>query len=226
MSSVPSAANRLLVGAGRDADVFALDDGRVLRRYRSQDVRPGEVLAMAAAARGGVPVPRVYSFRGREMVMERLEGITMQAALERADPARVRELAHILADLHRRLHRIKAPTNLDAPYGSDGNALLHLDLHPGNVLLTERGPFIIDWANAARGPAGADVALSLVIFESAEVPPEAEAARQAFIAAFREGFDPAEIEPYRAPAIRQRLADSHLHEAERTALLRMQQLVE
>jgi len=35
----------------------------------------------------------------------------------------------------------------------DGNALCHGDLHPGNVLLTERGPVIIDCSAATRGEA-------------------------------------------------------------------------
>jgi aminoglycoside phosphotransferase (APT) family kinase protein len=38
-------------------------------------------------------------------------------------------------------------------------ALLHLDLHPFNVLLDEaETPTVIDWANAASGPAELDLA--------------------------------------------------------------------
>lgn len=215
---IPAAG--VLLGAGRDADVYALEAGRVLRRYRSHDVDPGEVLAMATAARGGVPVPRVYSFRGPEMVLERLEGETMQAVLERAAAPLIRELAGVLADLHERVHRVVAPAALDAPFG-EGDSLLHLDLHPRNVILTAGGPFVIDWANAARGPAGADVALSAVIFESAEVPPEAQEARRTFLTAFLERFDRAETEPYRVAAIRRRMSDRHLREPERIVLERM-----
>nr|WP_312870502.1 phosphotransferase [Streptomyces himalayensis] len=32
-----------------------------------------------------------------------------------------------------------------------GVRVLHLDLHPENVLLTQRGPVVIDWANSEEG---------------------------------------------------------------------------
>jgi thiamine kinase-like enzyme len=46
--------------------------------------------------------------------------------------------------LHRQLHAIPAPADLPAPLG-EGTSLVHLDLHPGNVLLTASGPMVIDW---------------------------------------------------------------------------------
>nr|WP_240496840.1 phosphotransferase [Streptomyces torulosus] len=41
--------------------------------------------------------------------------------------------------------------------------VLHLDLHPENVLLTPDGPRVIDWANAEEGPPGLDWGMSAVI---------------------------------------------------------------
>ena len=38
-------------------------------------------------------------------------------------------------------------------FGSGGQ-VLHLDLHPGNVMLTDDGPFVIDWSNGCAGEAG------------------------------------------------------------------------
>jgi aminoglycoside phosphotransferase (APT) family kinase protein len=29
---------------------------------------------------------------------------------------------------------------------------LHGDFHPGNVVLTQRGPVVIDWRNTTEGP--------------------------------------------------------------------------
>jgi aminoglycoside phosphotransferase (APT) family kinase protein len=40
----------------------------------------------------------------------------------------------------------------------DGGQLCHGDLHPNNVLITERGPIIVDWSNATQGDPLADVA--------------------------------------------------------------------
>ena len=47
--------------------------------------------------------------------------------------------------------------------------MLHLDLHPANVILSPDGPVVIDWTNGARGDAAADLALTwiiLAVFES------------------------------------------------------------
>ena len=49
--------------------------------------------------------------------------------------------------------------------------ILHLDLHPDNVMLTSRGPVVIDWRNATEGPAELDVAMSAVIFAQLAVEP-------------------------------------------------------
>jgi aminoglycoside phosphotransferase (APT) family kinase protein len=40
----------------------------------------------------------------------------------------------------------------------DGTALSHGDYHPGNVLLSDRGPLVIDWENVRAGDPAADVA--------------------------------------------------------------------
>ena len=43
--------------------------------------------------------------------------------------------------------------------------LLHGDLCPSNIIITEDGtPFVIDWAHATRGNASADVARSYLVF--------------------------------------------------------------
>jgi hypothetical protein len=54
-----------LIGTGRSAGVYALDQDRVLRRFRSgYDARP-EARVMTHLARAGFPVPRVYRADGR-----------------------------------------------------------------------------------------------------------------------------------------------------------------
>src|SRR5258708_30835577 len=45
-----------------------------------------------------------------------------------------------------------------------------MDLHPENVLMSARGPVLIDWEGAARGPAAADLALCWVVVAMSEVP--------------------------------------------------------
>src|SRR5947207_9957905 len=131
--------------------------------------------------------------------------------------------AETLAALHRRLHQIDAPGWLDAPLG-EGQSLLHLDLHPDNVMLTTRGPFVIDWPNAARGPGAADVAHTWVVIACST--PTTGLYRRALSAvgrglllrAFLKRFDRAELELHLASTGEYRLANRGLPESERTAI--------
>jgi Ser/Thr protein kinase RdoA (MazF antagonist) len=51
----------------------------------------------------------------------------------------------------------------------DGGCLCHGDFHPYNVLMSPRGPVIIDWNNASIGNPLADVALSELILSGVAV---------------------------------------------------------
>ncbi len=156
-----------LIGAGRAADVYALDGQRVLRRYRTGDSAEREAGMMAYLAEAGFPVPRVYHVSGPDLVMERLAGRDMLADLS-ARPWLVRQHARTLAGLHDRLHAIAAPPSLREQFGP-GDRMLHLDLHPGNVMLTAAGPVVIDWSNVAAGGPAADVAMAWLIIATSEV---------------------------------------------------------
>lgn len=157
------------VGVGRSADVYDLGHGRVLRRYHdhARSAR-GEAEVMSWAAAHGVPVPEVFDVDGPDIVMEKVDEPTMLADAARR-PWRLARHAASLARLHGQVHAVPALDWLGAPFG-DGGALLHLDLHPENVLLSARGPVVIDWEGAARGPAEADVALCWVVVATSEVP--------------------------------------------------------
>ena len=156
-----------LIGAGRAADVYALGGQRVLRRYRNGDSAEREAGVMAYLAEAGFPVPRVYDASGPDLVMERLAGRDMLADLS-GRPWLVRRHARTLAGLHDRLHAIAAPPSLRAQFGP-GDRVLHLDLHPGNVMLTAAGPVVIDWSNVAAGAPAADVAMAWLIIATSEV---------------------------------------------------------
>ena len=152
-----------LIGRGRAADVYDLGGGRVLRRYRTP--HPGfverEATAMQHLRAHGAPVPNVFEASGADMVMERLNGPSMLEVLKRR-PWRSRALGRQLAALQRAVHSIPAG-DVALPRFSDGNAILHLDLHPDNVMLTDHGPVIIDWSNVAVGDPLADVMYSWMV---------------------------------------------------------------
>ncbi|MFC4034898.1 phosphotransferase [Streptomyces polygonati] len=159
-----------LVARGRDADVYALDESRVLRRYRREGPTGRESRLMTHLAECGYPVPRVYEATDTDMVLERLTGPTMLEALSRR-PWQVRSLGRTLGCLLDRLHALPAPQWLPKRFATTGDdRILHLDLHPGNIILTPRGPMVIDWSNAAAGAPAADVAMTLVTVGSADVP--------------------------------------------------------
>jgi aminoglycoside phosphotransferase (APT) family kinase protein len=146
-----------LIAAGRDADVFALGPRLVLRRYRAGGDVTAEVEIMRHLHRHGYPVPQVHHAAGADLVLERIAGPTMAAAGLDGSLG-VREAAGVLADLLHRLHRTPTRTT-----GSGDHRILHLDLHPENVLLAPAGPVVIDWRNAAEGPPDLDLAMSALI---------------------------------------------------------------
>src|SRR5258708_22384592 len=168
-----------LVGAGRSADVYDIGGGRVLRRYRDgreagRVEREAQVMVHARAF--GVPVPEVFDVSGTDIVMERATGPTMLAFVARR-PWAVRAQARLLARFHGLVHRVPASRlpGVDLPClgtirPGDSGVLLHRDLHPQNVILTQNGPVLIDWEGAARGPAIADVAMTWVIVGFSGVP--------------------------------------------------------
>ncbi|MGH9305401.1 MAG: phosphotransferase family protein [Acidimicrobiales bacterium] len=165
-----------LVGSGRSADVYQYGADHVLRRFRTnepQDPRVQELVkreaeVMIYARSHGFPVPQVVAQEGTDMVMEFVHGPTM---LDRVGsrPWEIGALPRILARLHEQLSHIPAPPGMPRPFGP-GDALLHLDLHPGNVMMTQAGPMVIDWTNAGAGPPGADVAQTWLIMATSQLP--------------------------------------------------------
>ncbi|MFF5981328.1 phosphotransferase [Streptomyces olindensis] len=166
---MPTTPPGKLLGSGRRADVYEIDEAWVLRREREgggDAAAEGAVMAHVYAH--GYPVPRVRPSGSRtDLVMERLSGPTMlQACL--AGALDVTEAGSLLARLLRDLHAVPAPRSTDPAV-----RVLHLDLHPENVILTPDGPRVIDWSDATEGDPGLDWAASAVILAQAAVAGDA-----------------------------------------------------
>lgn len=151
-----------LIGVGRSADVYDVGGGRVLRRYRdplASAEREAEVMSWVHDA--GYPVPKVHDWSGPDLVMDRLEGPTLLSSIG-ARPWTLWSAGTLLADLHDRLHRIDASSlaasGVVGRSAGQGSSVVHLDLHPDNVVLSPDGPVVIDWANVAIGDGDYDVA--------------------------------------------------------------------
>lgn len=199
-----------LVAAGRASEIFDLGDGRILRRFKAGGDPEREAAVMEHARRRGYPVPAVLDVSSDAIVLERVEGPTMSADLRRR-PWRLRGHAALLARLHTSLHEIDAPPGLTA-LGS-GDRLLHLDLHPDNVMLSRAGPVVIDWTNAGVGDPAVDVALSWVILATS-----GGLGGRLVLRSFLPHFESVELAHALPAAAEYRLADPNVTGEEREAV--------
>ncbi len=227
-----------LLASGRDADVYALGDHAVLRRSRGRRSQQHEADVMRLARAAGYPVPAVLDLRddGRDLILERIEGPTLLADLV-AHPWRVHRVADLLAELLRDLHTITVtPASGPSDHGSRtltpartgaGDSLVHLDLHPLNVLASARGPVVIDWTNAGAGEAEADVAVTWLVLHASN-PPDgrllgalARVLRQRLLSRLLRGFDLDAVRRHLDAAAAWKLTDPNVDPAEAERMRRL-----
>jgi aminoglycoside phosphotransferase (APT) family kinase protein len=191
------------------------------------------------------------------LVYDRVDGPSMLEEILR-DRGRSDALARVMAELHADMHSRAAGTLPSLVHGMrhaieragasigvkvhdaamhrieelpDGDALAHGDLHPGNIVLTEAGPRVIDWLTASRGPVAADVARSLFLLGDSTVPGDLRPTDARALATLRGTFaaryldryhqncavDADEIAAWRLPILAARAAENvagelpHLH---------------
>jgi uncharacterized protein (TIGR02172 family) len=147
----------------------------------------------AAVRATGIPVPAVgeiVRLAGRVgLLYQRCDGESMGADLEN-HPLRLFSYARKLAELHTQVHA--KPAQADLPQLQhklgrklmdaqplpehlrtaalkaldtmpDGDRLCHGDFHPGNILLSQPDPVIIDWIDSSIGSPLADVARTSIL---------------------------------------------------------------
>ena len=169
----------------------------------------------------GLPAPRVRSLvevDGRpSIVFDRINGPSMWEVMC-DDPVAAPDLAVLLAKVQHRIHsaglvpgvpclarrtarKIAEVADLSAEerdLASElteamprGAALLHGDLHPGNVLMSDSGPMVIDWFDASIGHPIADVTRSSFLLRSPEngrIPDHLPGALPGLLPALREAY--------------------------------------
>ena len=146
-----------------------------------------EARVARAVYEAGVPSPaagKIVEVNGRRgLIYERLEGVSMLQQLN-ARPWLASKHARRLAELHAQIHRqsitglpsykdrlqhdIRSTPHLSEDLRDkaltllaalpESQTLCHGDFHPGNILITKRGPVVIDWMTACSGNPWADVA--------------------------------------------------------------------
>ncbi len=173
---------------------------RLLRDAGGQARLQREALALEAARSSGVRVPAVHDLttvNGRPaMVMERIDGPDLLALVAQR-PWKMFWAARVLGETQAQLHAARGSSELPelrvvlrrhiesanlpehlAQFGlraldelPDGDSLCHGDFHPGNIIVSEGGPVVIDWTGATRGDPDADVARTLLMLRIGELPP-------------------------------------------------------
>ncbi len=180
---------------------------------------------MAYLREQGYPVPAVeeVSDDGADLVMERIEGRSMVDALAR-EPWTIRRQARTLAELHLALHRIAPPDFLPpTPVGS-GQRVVHMDLHPLNVMVGPTGPVVIDWTNASLGDPNVDVGLAWVLMGAGQIPGNRALAallgrfRALLVNSFLSHFDRAEVVGSLRETVTWKVQDLHMSDAEVAAM--------
>jgi aminoglycoside phosphotransferase (APT) family kinase protein len=208
------------VQGGADTLIWRIEYGSqryALRVFRADQaaMTQREVIAMNAAGSVGLPVPEVHAegiWGDRPaLLLSWMPGrpLTQEFALS---PWRAWTHGLAIGRMQAAIHRVPAPAKLIHPVpwvewnnpdktlrdrllalSAGAEALLHLDLHPMNVL-AERGHItaVLDWANARCGDPRADLARTASILRFGpldSVPsPVSGLLRQALIAGWRRGY--------------------------------------
>ena len=254
------------IAEGREAEIFARDDGTVLKLYRegaSPEQPAHEAAAMEAAAEAGAPVPAshgVTTAMGRPgLIMERVDGLDLLTQIGKK-PWTIFPAGSAMGRAHAALHAAQAPASLPVikqvmpglirestlvpdDLGGfaiealsrlpDGDRLCHGDYHPANVIMTAKGPIVIDWPNAAAGDPHADVARTVLTLRIAQVPEDQPAWLRAmtgvgrrillsrYLAAYRKSrpLDMALVERWIVPVAAHRLREEVT--GEREVILRL-----
>ena len=182
MTGVPEIVAQAATALGLDASRLrplggasgsSWDTGQFVLRVGRPAVIDRELSAAGAAATV-VPVPPVIDradfAAGGAVLLEQMPGRPV-ADVARSKPEVARAAGRECGSVHARLARVRAPAGLRPapgmpearlrPTGVAENAgdhsgarLLHLDLHPYNLLVDADGALtgVLDWANAATGP--------------------------------------------------------------------------
>jgi len=160
-----------------------------------------QVRALEAVRKAGVRVPEVFEtveVNGRfGVVLERIDGTDLLTLLGRK-PWRIGWVGAIAGRAQAEINSARAPdavpplmrryamiferiAAIPKNYAEaalarlkelpDGDRLLHGDFHPGNVMMQEGRPVILDWSSAARGCPEADLARTRMLMDLAEPPP-------------------------------------------------------
>jgi tRNA A-37 threonylcarbamoyl transferase component Bud32 len=188
------------IGNGRNASVYEWGNHEVLKLCNEGFTLGNEAENCRIINSIGIPSPevvRTIKLDGRDgIIFERIDGITMARSIE-TNKDSLAKYARILAELHVMINSFKVnyPSNLVQELTSkvsytgrldsktkyrinealaklpESNEICHYDFHPDNIIMSPKGPVIIDWANVLVGNSLADVTRTSLILGSSALPP-------------------------------------------------------
>ena len=209
------------VYAWGDHQILKLYRTDMPRAWVYHEARIGQIVAEA-----GVHAPAIgdtVEVDGRlGIIYERITGPAMLDALAH-QPWRLPSLARQFAQVHATMHtclRPELPSQRQslsraveyAPGLDDGTrqrllkaldrmpggeSVCHGDYHPGNIILSLRGPIVIDWMTACHGPAATDVARTVLLLRIGALPEGTPLAQRVMTPLIRQAFLAAYLRAYR-----------------------------
>ena len=211
-----------LIGVGSEWEVRHYGPDHVLRTSTGNTDLTREAEALEIVGSASFPAPLLSQKVGpSSLVIERVDGPTMLEDLT-SRPWTLNRHAKNLARLHKALGKIPAPLSWESV--SEGDSVTHLDLHPGNVKISNNRPVVLNWNKSARGSASFDAAVTYVILRTAESKSGRltrlliNGLRKRFANVFIKEFGAAEVHGRIREAAEFRLLDSNLSVEEREAV--------
>lgn len=191
-----------IVGLGRTATVYRWGKHEVLKVFYDPQHAINEAKNAEVIQSLGLPTP-YYSgsieYEGKQcLVYERIEGISMLQKIEQTAES-ISHNARLMARLQFMIHSVKVKyepnlkdfmrkqisqlneiterekqiVNKNLSSLTEGQEVCHYDFHPDNIMISAKGPVVIDWMNVLIGNRKADAARSSMMMESNELPPRA-----------------------------------------------------
>ncbi|MCR8635179.1 phosphotransferase family protein [Paenibacillus radicis (ex Xue et al. 2023)] len=188
-----------LLARGRTAEVFEWGETKVLKLFLKDDNVNQEMTNTTIINQIGLPAAEVFELVEIEdrkgIIYERIVGSTLMRLIEPTESS-LSKHAKVMAALHAEIHRAthKHPPNLKQELTKKINRLNHItienrteiirlldnlpaahtichyDFHPDNIIMSPRGPIIVDWFNTLVGNPNADIMRTLLMLRSHALP--------------------------------------------------------
>jgi hypothetical protein len=175
------------IGTGRTADIYEYGKECVIKIFKSDfhigsEGKNSKIINGLEGIRSPKLIDIIDIKGSKAIVYERITGPTMMEKIA-CEPEKQSYYADMLAQIQYQMHtavsslkpnlkeeiknKISSSEKLNdrvREYAlekteiiNDSCAICHYDFHPGNIIISENGPFIVDWANALIGDVRADV---------------------------------------------------------------------